>query len=51
VLREAGQPPQPLIDNALLLAAEGDDEEVVLRGEIARQLVLRAVKSTFRAVG
>jgi hypothetical protein len=45
VLLKVDQPRQPRIDNALLLAAEGDDEEVVLRGEIARQLVLRAVES------
>ena len=30
---------------ALLLAAEGDDEEVVLLGEIAGQLVVLAVES------
>ena len=45
MLLEVDQPRQPLIDEALLLAAEGDDEDVVLLGEIAGQLVLLAVES------
>ena len=45
VLVELDQPRQPLIDNALLLAAEREDEEVVGPCEIARQLVFLVVES------
>ena len=48
MLLEVDQPRQPLIDDALLLAAEGDDEEVVLFAEIVGQLVLLAVESATR---